>query len=173
MSWVQGPPWGGEGEEMQDALGGCGAAWRGWADTWSRLTPPVSPAAGVFPRKPNSGVSRGWWRSKKCDEEDREAAWEKLLKRWGRASGLGRGKEASRAGCRSLGMGNSPLRGFFFFSFSVTIPVIGKAEFLFQMGQGGLLAWGKTQEKLPESLHRTSPEVLIVETKAKKNQELN
>lgn len=62
---------------------------------------------------------------------------------------------------------------FFFFSFSVTIPVIGKAEFLFQMGQDGLLAWGKTQKKLPESLHRTSPEILVVETKAKKNQELN
>lgn len=43
-------------------------------------------------QKPNTGVSREWWRSKKCRGET-----EKPSKSWERASGLGRGKETSRA----------------------------------------------------------------------------
>lgn len=44
------------------------------------------------------------------------------------------------------------------------MPITGKAEFLFQVGQGWLLGWGETQEKLPEAQHRVSLEIRVVET---------
>lgn len=44
-------------------------------------------------QKPNTGVSRGWWRSKKCSGET-----EKPSERQGRTSGLGRGRETLRTG---------------------------------------------------------------------------